>query len=185
MQSLVNRFFRPLFNRYGYQLTPKRAIPSDFSQQDVALYEAVKPYTLTSPERIYALTQAVRYVVKHNIAGSFVECGVWRGGSVLAMAKTLLALGETRDIYLFDTFEGMPKPGTVDGSEANAKFEETKITDSSSQWTYAALEDVKQVVCQTAYSQDHFHFQQGLVEQTIPEQAPSEIALLRLDTDWY
>lgn len=185
MQSLVTHFFRPIFNRFGYKLEPKRAIPSDFLPHEVALFEAVKPYTLTSPERIYALTHAIDYIIKHAIPGCFIECGVYRGGSVMAMAKTLLAQNEMRDIYLFDTFEGMPKPSDSDGKLANTKFEKLKLSDSSSNWTNASLQEVKEVVYGTGYPQAHFHFQQGLVEDTIPEQAPAEIALLRLDTDWY
>ena len=47
--------------------------------------------------------------------GALVECGVWRGGSMMAVALTLLRLGVTdRDLYLFDTFEGMTEPGEED-----------------------------------------------------------------------
>jgi hypothetical protein len=47
---------------------------------------------MTSPERVSALIEAVKYVVKNNIEGDFVECGVLRGGSTMTMAKTLLSL---------------------------------------------------------------------------------------------
>jgi hypothetical protein len=44
---------------------------------------------------------------------------------------------------------------------------------------------VKQAVYSTGYNRDKFHFVQGMVEDTLPEKAPEQIALLRLDTDWY
>ena len=65
----------------------------DFSAEDVATIQAVWPYTVTSPERAHALVHAVEYVVTNGIAGDIVECGVWRGGSMMAVARTLLLLG--------------------------------------------------------------------------------------------
>jgi hypothetical protein len=35
------------------------------------------------------------------------------------------------------------------------------------------------------YPAERIHYHAGLVQDTIPEQAPERIALLRLDTDWY
>src|SRR4051812_37210658 len=40
----------------------------------------VRPFTMTSEERISALCQAVRYVVRSRILGDILEFGVWRGG---------------------------------------------------------------------------------------------------------
>ena len=49
-----------------------------------------------------------------RLAGAMVECGVWKGGSMMAIAESLLACGvRDRDLYLFDTFQGMTEP-TVD-----------------------------------------------------------------------
>ena len=62
---------------------------------------------MTSDQRVAALCDAVRYVVTNRIPGDIVECGVWKGGSMMAVARTLLDLGDgTRELHLFDTFEG-------------------------------------------------------------------------------
>src|SRR5919112_6757225 len=88
---------------------------ADLSDEDKALVRAVRPYTLTSAEAVCALADAVRHVVANDIEGDIVECGVWRGGSMAAVARTLVALGRSdRRLYLFDTFEGMPPPGAED-----------------------------------------------------------------------
>jgi O-methyltransferase len=89
------------------------------------LYEACKDATMRSVERLYALYKAVGHVVQHDIPGDFVECGVWRGGSVMMMALALQGLGATRTIHCYDTFEGMPPPTGADvrdetGEEAAA-----------------------------------------------------------------
>lgn len=177
---------RRLFARYGYEITPKRGLPRDFTEQDITLVHQVMPYTMTTPERIFGLRRAVEYISSNHISGAIVECGVWRGGSMMAIAKTLQQLDNTQyDLYLFDTFAGMPQPGEADGLFAQQKFEETKIGEDSSDWCYASLSEVKSVMDGTGYNQAKFHFVQGKVEETIPANAPDQIALLRLDTDWY
>jgi O-methyltransferase len=125
----------------GYDLTtyyPEgREFPVDFTSDHITTINAVKSYTLTPPERIYALIEAVRHIARKKIPGSLVECGVWRGGSMMAAAMTLRSLNCCdRDLYLFDTFEGMPKPTTVDvdfsGDSAMAMFSKLQTGDDTS-----------------------------------------------------
>ena len=64
---------------------------------------------------MYALIEAVRYVARNQISGDIVECGVWKGGSMMLAAKTLMELDNTDyDLYLFDTFEGTTTPTEID-----------------------------------------------------------------------
>src|SRR5206468_10332290 len=94
---------------------PEEPLPEDFRAADAELWRRVAPYTMTTPGKIEAVVQAVEYVVSRPVSGAFVECGVWRGGSVMAMALALLRLGKTdRELYLFDTFTGMTEPGVQD-----------------------------------------------------------------------
>ena len=108
----------------------------------------------------------------------------------MATALTLLDQGiKDRDLYLFDTFEGMPMPEDKDvdcnGKPAMDTFAEKQLTAASSTWANASLEDVTQAMKSTGYPMEKVHFIKGLVEETIPEGAPESIAFLRLDTDWY
>ena len=82
-----------------------------FEATEKSLVKKVGPYTMTSPERIAVLEAAVRHVIAQDYPGAFVECGVAKGGSTMAMAYTLLDLAvRDRELYLYDTFEGMPEP---------------------------------------------------------------------------
>jgi hypothetical protein len=66
-------------------------------------------------ETIYAAYNNVKYIVENKIPGDIVECGVWRGGITQLAALTMIHLKDTsRKIYLYDTFEGMPKPEDED-----------------------------------------------------------------------
>lgn len=159
------------------------------------LYTRVRPYTMTNPRRIAALADAVRYVVGRGIPGAFAECGVWRGGSVLGMILTLQELGVSdRDLYLYDTFSGMSQPTPDDVSRFEAPALDT--------WHKAAVggkrawsrlfgeevfgeEQVREMLIATGYPVERIHIVAGTVEETLPKQAPGQLALMRLDTDWY
>src|ERR1700723_3657872 len=101
-QRFNSRMFRSLqtvLRKRGYEVVGGSLMPPDFDPATVELIAKVKPYTLTSPERMAALRQAVQYVVRAGVPGAIVECGVWRGGSMLIIAHTLVELGETdRDL---------------------------------------------------------------------------------------
>ncbi len=149
------------------------------------------PYTLTSTERMYALWQAVRHVVAHHVPGAIVECGVWRGGSSMLAAATLRECGELdRDVWLFDTFEGMTDPCEHDvevstGIRAQEHDAIVHKRRDSVVFAYAALDEVQLNMKKVQYPAEKIHYVQGRVEETVPSQAPEAIALLRLDTDWY
>ena len=184
MKNLIQR----LLAKTGYQLTAR--VPPDFTAEDIALVERVRPYTLCSPERIYSCLRAAEYLVNHRIPGDLVECGVWKGGIVMAFALTLLKLGDQeRHLYLYDTFEGMAPPTDADvdfrGASAASQLDESVRGPGGKVWAYAALEGVREAVLGTGIDPSRVHFVKGKVEDTLPEQAPEQIGLLRLDTDWY
>ena len=47
------------------------------------------------------------------------------------------------------------------------------------------MEEVRERLVGTGYPPERLHLVPGMVEQTLPGEAPEKIALLRLDTDWY
>ncbi|MFH8734575.1 MULTISPECIES: TylF/MycF/NovP-related O-methyltransferase [unclassified Streptomyces] len=171
--------------------TPKPkglVLPEDYDDEAKAIIRAVKPYTMTSPERLNAFILATRHIVRHNIPGDIVECGVWRGGSMQACAKALLSQGDTeRGLYLFDTYEGMTPPTEEDLRRDGKSAEELLAAQGKDRpiWAVATLDDVKSGFQGVPYPADRLHFVQGRVEDTVPQQAPEQISILRLDTDWY
>jgi O-methyltransferase len=177
--------------RCGYRLTPYTGpVPADFADHQVALWELVAPYTMTTPDSVAVLADAIRYVLREDIPGAVVECGVWRGGSMMAAAKTLLDAGKDDiDIYLYDTFEGMTDPTEQDvhwsGRAAREILTADTDRETSTVWARAALGDVQRAMGLVPYPEHRLHFVRGPVEDTLPVWAPAQISLLRLDTDWY
>jgi hypothetical protein len=186
---------RGILRRLGYDLVrhpPPPADPAaglgDLSATDIEIVRRVAPFTMTSGARLASLIQAVHYVSAHHIPGEIVECGVWRGGSMMAIALSLLARGDTsRSLYLYDTYEGMPSPTSADVSFGGQKAHQLLAQDAPGTgiWCYASLDDVKTNLMGTGYPESRINFVKGRVETTIPSTSPATIALLRLDTDWY
>ena len=164
-----------------------RHYPVDFDRAWIDTIERVAPFSLTSPERLAALCSATEYVVRHEIPGSFVECGVWKGGSMMAVALTLARLGAgDRDLYLFDTFSGMTRPTEADVDWAGgAVLDDWPAPEDGVSVGAVPRSDVQAALSTTGYDPARIHLVEGPVEETLPGSAPSSIALLRLDTDWY
>lgn len=194
---LPARARRALLRRLSPQSEAPR--PDDpfagLADEDRAIVELALPYTMTGVARMLALIDAVRHCERRAVPGAFAECGVWRGGSVLAMVLTLQQLGVTdRDIHLYDTFEGMTAPTEHDVSALEPPALETwSAAQGQADRPWADLfaaevydeVSVRATVLATGYPEERVHVVRGPVEETLPAAAPSALALLRLDTDWY
>jgi O-methyltransferase len=189
MRRMFTEPLQWLIRPLGYEFSRlphlrQREYPKDFQQHEIEMCERVRPYTMTSDACIMSLMGAVDYVSRNKIAGDFVECGVWKGGSMMTAALTLKILNDTnRNLWLYDTYEGMPPPTEQDVTHDNHTAE--KVLETRADFLTAPLEGVKQAMTSTGYGPAKMHFIKGKVEDTIPGRIPERIALLRLDTDWY
>jgi len=193
IKNALAKTFQPIFRSMGYEvisLSAKSRHPADFDADLLEIIDKVKPFTMTSAERISAVVSAVQYVTQFNIEGAFVECGVWRGGSSMAMLYALQKLDRTdRDLYMYDTFTGMDAPGEFDisaaGNSAQGTLDKMNASEHSPEWCLASFEDVQTNISSAGYPANKIKLIEGNVEDTLPRRMPEDIALLRLDTDWY
>lgn len=177
--------FQALLDDYG-----KRVRFADLEPEFMAICERTRGFTMGTVERLYALWAQVGYIVDAGMPGDIVECGVWRGGSMMTVALELARRRMTdRTIWLYDTFSGLPRPEAVDvdvlGNRAIDGWEANTLPDGQTLWAYADEADVRRNMSSTGYPSDQLRFIKGMVEETIPGTAPGKIALLRIDTDWY
>jgi hypothetical protein len=142
---------------------------------------------------------AVRYILDNNIDGAIVECGVEEGNFEAVCITELKQRNLTRDIYMFDTFGGLTAPGTNDFTSTETPFykmtneevvEEWNkhvVTEGLNNWCYCSKERVEARLNEFGYDQSKLHYVVGNVMETlaVPSNIPDQIALLRLDTDWY
>jgi O-methyltransferase len=179
----------------GWMARLSHFVPSplspEYEPELAQVIRRVRPYTMTTRRRIAALCDSVEYVVREGVPGAIVECGVWRGGSMMAAALTLIRLGATdRDLYLFDTFKGMPAPTDADKRSAYDGYSPMRRwrrgqRGEMNRWHYVPAVAVREAMVSTGYPAERIHLVEGRVEDTLPSSAPETVALLRLDTDWY
>jgi O-methyltransferase len=171
------------------------------SEVERNIIDSSEGWTLCSPLNKHLLMESVRYVYRNNLPGDIVECGVWRGGMMQIVARTLISETQKdsnpsnlRKLWLFDTFEGMPAPSheldrdMYKGEHASAKMKrEPKIGPNGTHtiWCLADLDDVVNGMDSTDYPSGHVNYVKGLVEETLPNSSLEKISILRVDTDWY
>jgi hypothetical protein len=161
-------------------------LPADYDDATVDTIRRVRRHTMTSPARLEALVRGVEHVVRAEVPGAIVECGVWRGGSMMAVALTLQRLGVTdRDLVLFDTFTGMTEPDDQDADSPYDGYSLKRMWQRRDGWSGVSAEEVRAAMASTGYPMDRIRLVEGPVEETLPAASPDQIALLRLDTDWY
>ncbi len=142
---------------------------------------------------------AINYILQNNIEGVIIECGVYSGDFEHIWINELMKNNSVRDIYLYDTFNGLVEPGHYDYTCPDAKlyqmnnyevYNEWKnqiIDEKVNGWCYMSLEKVKHRLNSTGYPENKLHYIVGNVMETLKDKTtiPEKIAILRLDTDWY
>jgi len=186
MEKLIRKIVRKVYDPSKY------IFPVEASQEEIRSIELCKKFSMTSYARMYATLSATKYVIHNRIQGDFVECGVWRGGNSILMAMTLSQMNiKDRNIFLFDTFEGMTEPSKYDkdnsGLSASSLLEKADKRNGENIWCIASIEDVKNNFACSDYPEVLIQLVQGDVGKTLQDEwsLPKKIALLRLDTDWY
>jgi O-methyltransferase len=143
--------------------------------------------------------EAIQYVLQNEISGCIVECGVDAGHFEHVWINELQKATKERDIYMYDTFKGLTEPGEFDYTadtatiykmSSNAVYNEwnsKRISDDTNSWCYTPLEKVQHRLESTGYNKEKLHYIVGDILKTLQqkENVPYEIAILRLDTDWY
>lgn len=128
--------------------------------------------------RLVLHAAAVHYVENAKIPGDIVETGVYVGKSAEAMAKTLVEVQDrTRKVWLYDSWEGMPKPTEVDGERAKGFIGWGKD---------ATMEGVRERLRAVGFdTETQAVFRKGWFNTTFQLEKPSTIAILHADCDWY
>ena len=168
----------------GWGVQPPERYISDMDGEFLRFWDTASPYTMISPQRGWALAEAVRYVCRAGIPGDIAECGVWKGGACLLASFVLNAEEPAtgRRIWLYDTFEGMVAPGDEDRIASSGR----PVAERSPEgWWASSEEEVESTLRLSPLPAERFTLVPGRVEETLPEKRPERLAVLRLDTDWY
>ena len=184
----LRRRTRAWINRRGYEVHRiSTVVEEPYGPVVAETYARVAAFTRLPPSAVAAVIEAVEYVVERDIEGDIVECGVWRGGSMMTAALTLQRLGVQRRLQLFDTYEGMTKPGEWDvRSHGVSELERWERSGGAvGKEAEVSMGEVRAAMASTGYDMSLVTLVKGSVEETLPGAVPEAIALLRLDTDYY
>ena len=153
------------------------------------LFLKVLPYTMVEYERLANAYEVARLAERNKIRGAFVECGVWKGGAAALMAHVAKEAKSRRKIWLFDSFEGLPEPTKEDGLQARVyALDRDSGRLASIQKCVGPLEDVRRLFFSILkLNAEDIYFGKGWFQDVLPKEKQNvgEIAVLRLDADWY
>lgn len=156
-QFIANRWVRRIFNNLYVKYKNFSVIPKD-----------------TFIENLYLCKRF------SAVDGCVVECGVWKGGMVAAIAEIM---SSHRQYYLFDSFDGLPPAQEIDGEAAKAWQKDT-----SSPWYFdncrVEIEFAEKAMQLSGAKR--YQLIKGWFSETLANFSPNQqIAVLRLDSDWY
>lgn len=154
--------------------------PSRRTLRLASLILRVKPwYTMVSVPRLVNLYERVQEAYARQLPGDIVECGVWHGGSSAVMGAACLDSNVRRNVWLFDSFQGLPKPGENDGA-----MEHDFYFDG---WCKGDTDKVREIFHRLKISPDTLNIVPGWFESTLPAAKASipQIAVMHVDADWY
>jgi O-methyltransferase len=137
--------------------------------------------TMIGLNRLDNLQYCICDVLEKSVPGDLVETGVWRGGASILMRAVLEAYGDRRrQIWLADSFQGLPEP---DGQQYPADAGDQHHSLSS--YLAVSVEKVKANFARYALLDSRVHFLEGWFKDTLPSAPVDRIAVLRLDADMY
>jgi O-methyltransferase len=191
VKTVSYKFVKQALVATGFCITRRQrgagGVPLDFDNAETKLFDCVRAYTLPSPARIKVLSDAVAHLVTNETPSAITECGVWKGGSMMAAAYTLHELrAANRELTFFDIFEdAMPQAAVVDVTGDGTRLKDKITAKATPYWNFATEIEVKSKMSKTGYPDLLIYFVRGPVEQTLPGSAPTQCALICLDTQLY
>ncbi|KAB2946159.1 TylF/MycF/NovP-related O-methyltransferase [Candidatus Methanoperedens sp. BLZ2] len=178
-------FFRRMSDSWKYVPVKEYA-----NIKKLFLFWELFPYSQQNYASLSNVYDLAKVMEKNNTRGSFVECGVWKGGCAAVMAIIANKAGNNRKIWLFDSFEGMPEATGMDSGKSAMELAEGKMSGKLIPvgTNIALIEDVKKLFFEKLnLNKSNIIFAKGWFQETIPKYKDQidHIAILRIDGDWY
>lgn len=149
----------------------------------------VRPYSMVPDHGIAKTIELTLAAIDAGILGDLVECGTWKGGCSFAMllAQRYAYGSIIKSTWLYDSFQGMPEPHEIDGNHARGWLKHCEdFPDDPGHFEkcVASLETVIEGLLHFKLV-PHVELIPGWFAKTIPQRKPEQIAVLRVDCDWY
>ena len=144
---------------------------------------------LSTPQTVLNSFLLAQVCCHKNTEGDFVECGVFCGTQIAAMALANQQNGMKKKLYLFDSFKGIPEAGPNDGADIRACIGDGEGRLISTGISVSSKKAVRNHLAKWGLDLDQFIFYEGWFQNTVRDVIKNKqiekIALLRLDGDLY
>jgi len=195
MKKIISKLINAPLGLFGLELIRKLSslsqMPVEANEFERELIIECGKYSMTGNVRMWGLIQSMKHISNNKIKGAFVECGVWRGGNLALMSRFCNYHKLEKSIFGYDTFDGMSE-ATSEDIDYNGNYASEAMSNSQKNenirniHAFAGLQQVEKNL-KTLNCADGIRLIKGKVEESlrVPDNLPSEISILRLDTDWY
>ena len=131
--------------------------------------QAAEKYTLVTADRCYVLYTLGKQALA--LGGEFWECGVYKGGTAILLAKVIAEYGASSGtkLHLFDTFEGMPDVNAQKDWHKSGDFKDTS----------------EEAVSSRVGHPEHVVTHKGFIPDTFKGLENSKISFAHIDVDIY
>ncbi len=173
----------PLLWKAAYRAAVIKDIPHSYAYNPhyspwlepefVARSRAVEGNTGLTGQSIYTLIHFLREVIA--LDGDVIESGVWRGGSAKLLRDEIIASGSSKQLHLFDSFEGMAHVEQAHDRHEVGDFRDTSLGHVQQFVTGNAGPDAKGVA----------QFHQGWIPQTFAGLQDMRLCFAHIDLDLY
>jgi len=173
--SLLKRRLVGGLNRRGYRLY--RTVPFDREARELGKDWPSIGYSMVGLRRLDNLQACIESVLNERVPGDLLEAGVWRGGSCIFM-RAILKLQEVtdRNVWLADSFQGLPAPSL----EADRTYDLSAIPVLA-----VSQAEVEAAFARFGLLDSQVKFLKGWFKDTLPSAPVSQLAILRMDGDYY
>lgn len=141
--------------------------------------------TMLPMARLDHLQSCIEDLLDRTVPGDLMETGIWRGGAVILMRAVLKArhVGDRR-IWAADSFEGLPEPDAQRFPREAAAHHGPVMRDAFRHFA-AGIEEVRANFRRYGLLDEQVCFLEGWFRDTLPDAPVRQLALLRLDGDYY
>ena len=126
------------------------------------------------------LINSIDYIYRNKIRGVLIECGVWKGGCIMAMMERLRQLKMRRQVWAYDTFS----KGMTGSSSADIDCKGNSGSSLEGQ-LFTPREEFEANISKVDYDFKRIRIIEGDIRKTIISHTPQRISLLRIDIDFY
>jgi len=178
-ETVYTEFFKT--KEYPSESVMKTVVESPLDSKRLeGLDHPIRGHTMIGIKRLTNVENSLDYIRTNNIDGDIIETGVWRGGCCIFMQLYLALYQMSKNVFVADSFEGLPRPDIArypqDSGDVHYTYENLKIS----------LEEVKNNFIAYNALGDNVFFLKGWFKDTLTNNEQiQKLSLLRLDGDMY